>query len=409
MSYLAPPPLNPIVIDAGVDYNYVIAQQGYGKVTKPTNPGFAIKVYQGEPALAIIRFTNTPGANPTYHTLNFQVGTQLHSVAVTILPVAASQRVPNITSAASLAAPKGSPVSVALASDIAATSYSVEGTLPSGLTYDAATNLLTGSVAADGFYPLTFAVYNGSYLYKRYFVLVVGTGTTSTSGLTPFTISGSDARILYDGDFTQAQIAGIAKYEIAFRDDPKIYLYSIPYWQFINYYEEPALGSAGPLGGFYVGGAQASFKSIGGGVIEFEREFALLPGSRSEWETFVYPFQLVQWKYETSGDPPVTTFSASINEVPTTMHSRVQYDYFQTDDPQNGIPLPRGPRAMIDSGVYATWLYFMHGYWNMNAVGGSTPGAEVLAEDATFRKWKGNIYQRTMRFITSESFGQVVS
>jgi hypothetical protein len=198
----------------------------------------------------------------------------------------------------------------------------------------------------------------------------------------PVSVGGpSSGRLLFDGDFTEAQIAGIAEYEVPFPEDPRPYLYRIPYWQLIDHYEEPELGSAGPLGGFYVGGAQASFKAIGGGVVEFKREFATVPASRSEYESFVYPWQLVQWKVEDG------VFSASINEVPTTMMSRCQYDYFVVGGngsgggrPFSGQNLTGWQSGTPTAAQSAAWIcrapapfipasfrprFFMHGYNNI--------------------------------------------
>jgi hypothetical protein len=428
MAYLAPPPQDPISIDAAVIYHYVIAQQGYGAISVAPVNNFSLAVSQGEPGLLLFRFDGTPGASPTYHQIVIRVGSQTQTLNITVLPTSATQRIPDITNPAGVSSPAGSAISVVLGTTSGA-DVAPAGPLPTGLAFDSINNRITGTIADPGFYPVILEAQKTGVgkVYRRYLVFTVSAATTSptnpVSGTSP-----SSGRLLFDGDFTEAQIAGIAEYEIPFPEDPRPYLYRIPYWQLIDHYQEPELGSAGPLGGFYVGGAQASFKAIGGGVVEFKREFATIPASRSEYESFVYPWQLVQWKVEDG------TFSASINEVPTTMMSRVQYDYFVVSGSgtgggspftaQNlggwtsgtptlgaigGMDLPKAPRAMVDSGVFQTSLYFMHGYNDINTVGGVAIGTEFLAEDSTMRRWKGNIYERKCRFLIAEGFTAAIT
>ncbi len=188
--------------------------------------------------------------------------------------------------------------------------------------------------------------------------------------------------VLYDGDFTVAQLAGPPVYEIPFKTDPKPYAYKLLYWQFAADFTDLAFGTAGPLGGTYVGGTPGTFKSVGAGIVEFSREFALLPDTRNEYESFVYSFQFWQ----------TVSGSSSIAEAPKTMASRVQFDYFQTDD-FSSIELPRAPRVIQ---VFDA-LHFQNGY------GSLVPGEEILAEDSTVKLWRGNIYERVQRFIVNES------
>lgn len=196
-------------------------------------------------------------------------------------------------------------------------------------------------------------------------------------------------QVLYDGDFTVAQLAGPPVYEIPFKADPKPYAYKLAYWQFLTSFVDMPFGSAGPLGGTYVGGAAGTFKAIGAGVVEFYREFAFVPATRNEFESFVYGFQWWQCKEG----------ACSIAEVPKTVPSRVQYDYFQTDDPSLEISLPRAPRVIDLFGA----LFFQNGYGSLVA------GQEILAEDSCFKLWKGNIYERVQRFVIEQSNGEQLS
>jgi hypothetical protein len=188
--------------------------------------------------------------------------------------------------------------------------------------------------------------------------------------------------IYYDGDFTVAQIAGPPKFEIPFAADPKPYVYRLRYWQFLNNFTEPPLGEVGPLGGIYVGGSSGTFESVGGGLIEFEREYALVPDTRNEYESFVYNYVFLWFWIGGNG----------FSERSFTSQSRLQFDYFQTDDPANDIDLPRAPAFWVDRGH----RLYLHGFRD---IAGAPTGTEVLAEDATYKVWRGNIYERVQRYI----------
>jgi hypothetical protein len=385
VSYLAPAIANPINIDAGVSYKYCIAQQGATSITVEPLTDFTFNVGFGSPAMLTVTFTGTPGAIPTYHTATVHLATPDGALTQTltfrVLEFSATQRVPNIINGRSAAVAPGAPVNIQIASDITAT-YSTEN-LPAGLTN--AAGHITGTVASSSFNVITFIATNGTYVYKRYFVLVVGTGGVIGGGgggatidwVVPPDLTGC----YFDGDFTQAELAGPPEFEIPFKTDPKPYAYKIPYWQFLSNYSEPDVGSAGPLGGIYVGGTPGSFKSVGGGIIEFRREFALVPDTRSEYESHVYNYQF--WF------PCVGRNGTS--QLNLTTLSRVQFDYFRTDDPSS-VDLPRAPVFWDTGGVPA----FLNGWFDIKC---SDTGTEVLAEDAQLKTWKPGIYERQMRFI----------
>jgi hypothetical protein len=385
VSYLAPAVANPINLDAGVSYKYCIAQQGATAISVDPLTDFTFTVAFGSPAMLTVKFTGTPGAIPTYHTATVRLampeGDVTQTLTFRVLETSLTQRVPNIINGRSLAVAPGAPVNVQIASDIAGTTYSTEN-LPAGLT--SAAGHITGNAPDEsGFDVITFVATNGTYVYKRYFVLVVGTGGGGSGGggatidwVTPPDFTGC----FFDGDFTNAELAGPPEFEIPFKTDPKPYAYKIPYWQFLSDFSEPDIGSDGPLGGFYVGGCAGSFKSIGGGIIEFRREYALIPDTRSEWESHVYN-QSVYF--------PVIGRNGTA-EIQLTVPSRVQFDYFQTNDPTT-IDLPKAPVMWVPGAIF-----FLNGFLE---IAGSPTGTEVLAEDATYKLWKGNIYERQQRFI----------
>lgn len=190
------------------------------------------------------------------------------------------------------------------------------------------------------------------------------------------------AKILYDGDYSVATPSGPPEFEVPFAVDPKPYLYKQPYWQFLNDFVEPALGETGPAGGGYVGGSAGTIKSIGGGIIEFSRAYALVPNSRSEFESFVYDYHLGVFTF---GVP-----DTCLQGNPLCVHSRIQFDYFRTSDP-DGIDLPRAPQILSTcAGTFILGAF---------PTGATPSGTEVLAQDATFKCWKPGIYERSMRFI----------
>ncbi len=402
MSYLASPPETPISIDGGVEYQYVIAQQGALSMSVDADTDFTFVLTAGEPAVLRLTFTGTVLDTPQYKTVTVNL-TQTGGTVVThtpqflILPtVGHIQRVPNITSVASKSVAPGQALALQVTATLDAPinpgviAYSASG-LPAGLAINSLTGWLDGTAPSTaGFYVITLTatatpliIPDGGH-YSRYFVLVVGTGITPPG--TPPPPAFDATSILFDGDYTQPQIAAMPDYEIPFKTDPRVYSYKIKYWQFIASYSEPALGdadaSAFGLGGVFVGLVPGSLKQVGGGVVEFQWEYALVPNTRSEFESFVYSYPII-----------LVGAQGGITEMPITTHSRIQFDYFATDDTST-INLPRAPKAF----QLLSTIYLLNGLGEY--VCGVTPtGAEVLAQDATLKIWKPGIYERQQRFV----------
>lgn len=187
-------------------------------------------------------------------------------------------------------------------------------------------------------------------------------------------------RLHFDGDFSSATQVGQPIQEFPFQTDPQPYIYNVPYWQLKSSYAPLAKGTGGPYGGFATG-IDKGQRDEGGGVISFNREFAFVPAVRSEYESFTYPFQV--WSTGSGG---------GIAEFPFTVNSRVQFDYFHTINPELFIALPRAPRIIEAFNL----LFPLNGF---DITGGGDDGREVLAEDATAKIWKGNIYERKQRFV----------
>lgn|GEM_PF-6096158 len=195
--------------------------------------------------------------------------------------------------------------------------------------------------------------------------------------------------VVYDGDFSEPSEVGLPIFEKPFPEDPKNYVYRVPYWQAQESYTDPVIDETGPYGGFATG-MDYNFKDIGGGIISFEREFALVPDSRIGGRgSYVYSYQNVGL---------VSGAAKTISENALTTQSYVQYDYFHTTDPSS-IELPNAPRAVSIAFGDGSIIAFLYGWGFLN------PNDPILAEDAILRLWKGNIYERQQRFIICRELG----
>ncbi len=191
MSYLASPPETPIAIDGGVEYTYVIAQQGAIIAAVVTDADFTFVLSPGEPAALRLTFSGTVTATPQYKTVTVNLTDSsgivvAHTPQFMILGTGATQRVPNITTTKGRAVAPGQSVAIQVAADITPTSYGVSG-LPAGLSLNTATGLITGAApSTDGLYLITLQAINGEYHYYRYFVLLVGGDGVGTWPNSPF-------------------------------------------------------------------------------------------------------------------------------------------------------------------------------------------------------------------------------
>ncbi len=201
----------------------------------------------------------------------------------------------------------------------------------------------------------------------------------AVTGLTFFGVGA--ANVEWEGD--------IPVWETPFETDPKPYIYRVLYQIKASAYKTLALYAKGPFGGQHVG--ESNFKTSKGGILSFSREFARKPDSRSEFESIVFPHQILSYSaiIGSSADLQTYNFSeATITEIPVTVPSRIQYDYFDTTSPTT-VPLPKAPRVLTVGDVG----YSIHGWSRLKS------GDQMLAEDATLRIWRGRIYERRMRFV----------
>lgn len=182
MSYLAAAVANPITIDAGITYTYVMPQQGATEITVDDLADFDLTVTTESPASLSVNFTGVATALPQYFTATIRFlmteGELTQDLLFKVLPDDATQRVPNITTINKLHVNENQKVNVKLKSDIAAT-LSASG-LTGGLAVGS--NHITGLAPdSSGYNVFTLSAINGDYVYYRYFVLVAGTGNTPIS------------------------------------------------------------------------------------------------------------------------------------------------------------------------------------------------------------------------------------
>jgi hypothetical protein len=447
---IAPPVDTVIKIDPKVEYYYVIPQTGATSATVDAVANWSLSINFGQTPVLRLRYDGAIPGTPLAQNINIHLtnddGTTNQTLAFQVGDYA-SRKVPNVISNPSTTTAVGSTIAFPLAADIKAR-FDAAG-LPRGLSISGTVGSQTivgAPLGTLGSYVVVLTATNpqttGKY-YKRYWVLNI---TAPISGSTldvaaPGSQISQPIHVLYDGDYTKAQQAGAAIPVNPIPEDPQPYIYRIRYWQFLANYSTslPAPGSAGPNGGYYVGEVPNSFHDIGGGVVEFVREFAFVPQSRNEFESFVYSYQYWQ----------VSGGNGSITEVPVTTLSRVQYDYFhlssvpaqlglqapeflgggapmltQSTGGWQGSPgsamapfrnrdgsitykavvgsgsagasgsidiaLPHAPRAF----QLFNAIYFRNGYGTL------VNGEEILAEDATLKQWRGLIFERKQRFVT---------
>lgn len=388
MPFLISDPVdNPIQITRNKDYFYCMLAGYYGLDSCSVAGGdFDVVIVQpGITPTIRIRYTAAIVGGPEQHTLDLQVNL-VHGpgfvVSWNFLVFPDATVIPNITNPGSLSVAPAQPVNFDIFIDPPGGGATVGAEdLPYWLSVDADGHISGSAPGGQGstdVVKLTVTTAT-SETYKRYFILIVGNGGGGGGGTPPpLPGVGQGAGVLYDGSFIEPQIAGPPTYEIPFPVDPNRYVYKVPYWQFDDRYSSPQIGEAGPFGGVCVG--DFNIKQIGGGVVEFTREFAIRPSSRNEYESFVYSYQIV-----------LVGASGGITEVPVSTHSRIQFDYFETTDP-GAIDLPKAPRAIQIANV----IFLLNGWLQAWM---SPTGTEVLAEDATLRVWKPGIFERKQRFI----------
>jgi len=173
-----------------------------------------------------------------------------------------------------------------------------------------------------------------------------------------------------DGNFTVAAQNGAT---VITQDQITLSLiYTVPMIQTAEDWEPLARDSLGP--GFpssYLV-EETSPTSAGGGLVTWERIYCEIPDDRTEYESYVHPYQFLQ--------------GTSILEIPVPLTSSIEYSYVKTTTPDT-ISILRA-YLLVQTGIY---LYSL----------GTDPGASdpIIATDTTVTRWRGNIYEVKTRYV----------
>jgi hypothetical protein len=397
---IAPPPADPINIDFNGTYQYVIASSGEDSLSVDPHSSFSLSLtdrtlsvtFAGETLnltekifSVVVHATN--GEGTTDSTIRFNVHYNSDG----------KRRYPSLISPATITLAKNAALNLGdyvVTSDLPNHTALFAGGLPAGFTAKLENDaLLIYGAAPDQDITIAATLFGDRtldgvvYRSVRYVLIVVGAGsslpiligddsTTGTGGDSG-TLSGSgilvvppsSTRIFYDGNYNLAEIAGPPVYEVPFKADPRRYAYRLPFWQFSDTYSDISLGSPGLLGGYYAG-LVGTPKEIGGGILEFWREYALIPNTRTEFEEYSHSYQL----FHTSQDDDGTVYD--IVEVTTTVNSRCVISY------SRGVAVAPIPLRYVTLG--------RHVFSN-----NGTPG---IAE-ACSKLWKGDIYETFIRYV----------
>ena len=137
-------------------------------------------------------------------------------------------------------------------------------------------------------------------------------------------------------------------------------------------------------------------RDLGGGKIEFERMWAMVPVTRQEPESFLYQYQFIV--ITSSNDNGAVSTTGALGNVPFSTASTVTYDYY-TPDQAAAYPLEQAPRIL----EIASNTFLKIGYGDLHLSGSYVVSSDqqILAENDTAGRWKGNIFFRKRRQIAA--------
>jgi hypothetical protein len=262
-----------------------------------------------------------------------------------------------------------------LASGFPAPTFAVtSGALPPGLSLSAGGGLV-GVPTTPGTYNGDVTATNSIGSATQPFHIVISSFNT-----TP-TVSGA----IYDGNYAVATPhQGLEKLTLI-ENQPLSLIYRHKYHQLQSSWSAQPLGTVCP----YDSNFQLVFETpridIGGGIVEWTREWANVPPAWSDSEIWNYPYQQVYDTGQRRGDGSVVyaIISATFSRKANVTHS-----YYATDDPST-IPVNRLPRAIVFNG----YLTAFDGFQNINL------GTITIAGDDELRHYRGRIWERIERYI----------
>jgi hypothetical protein len=260
-------------------------------------------------------------------------------------------------------------------------------------------------------------------------------------------MSTAPAGTYYDGDFSIPSASGPRRVEYPFKDrgDERSFAYRQKYWVARDSYygvtpsPVPPLDTPGEGDTYLVG--ETDPVDLGGGICEFEREYAEVPRTRYEGEQWVFGAQYVAVTKDgaTRMISPWERFAQieegstlELVEVSMPTRSRLRYDYFLSRRDGQDIPLLFAPKWVeVNGSIYSA-------VQSGPGVGGVFGGIEnseigkmivespvdpavrtllieagpgwVIVEDSVISRWRGNIWERVTRFAVPRrlNFGAAV-
>jgi hypothetical protein len=184
----------------------------------------------------------------------------------------------------------------------------------------------------------------------------------------------------HDGSFVQPVQQGAI--EPIVDDTSHSLLYRVRYWQSAQFFRPLPIGSRGPKGSWKVEPEEVT-TDIGGGILSFERIFAVKPKSHNEYESYVYNYQAVA--------------GSELIELPAPVNSRILHEYFKTFRPDQIEQLVAYKLARAGNTIYAMGEE-------------PDPGAlEILAENSALERWRGNIWLRRSRWVKQQEIFDVLT
>lgn len=162
-----------------------------------------------------------------------------------------------------------------------------------------------------------------------------------------------------------------------------------------------ARGTAGPT----VGGTATKLlsetepRSVGSGVVEWERTYGAIPDSRDEYEDYVFGYQNITVVYVSGAPVGIEIGGSSIVSIPVVVSSRVAYAYFDAAvTAPSAITLLR-PFLSVDIGGDP---YFFGAFPALS-------DTEIVAEFSTLRRWRNSdFYERITRYVPRDGLASAI-
>ncbi len=239
----------------------------------------------------------------------------------------------------------------------------------------------------------------------------------------------------YDGDFTVATAIGPKLRTYPFEGDNTSFYTEQSFCQLFANFASTPLNTQDPDDNLSFLVSESALQDMGAGVAQWTRIYSHVPQVRDDYESFAYTFPGWVAAYDSTYHSPWA--SAGVSILP----------YFPITPPPTLVDPGRVPRAAVVSSKlrHEFFLVGVHGAFvsaslvpllqakryiygdTFGAYGGGdvpdrvlwdsgnytspttteykaliTAGTDIVAEDSILRRWKGNIYERTTRYVKAQ-------